>query len=151
MIDEVEKAFAGTSALSLNAGAATRVMGTFLTWMQERPPLVFVAATANRIEALPAEELAPEELGAQLASEQGCLSCHSIDGSSLVGPTWLGLYGNERQLDDGSTVVADDTYLRNAILKPGDQVIGKKAKAFKGGRLEPFPEGRVSRIGGIPV
>ena len=75
------------------------------------------------VEVPSAGELAPEELGAQLASEQGCLSCHSIDGSSLVGPTWLGLYGSERQLDDGSTVLADDAYLLSAILQPGVQVV----------------------------
>jgi SpoVK/Ycf46/Vps4 family AAA+-type ATPase len=31
------------------------MFSAFLTWMQEKPPLVFVAATANRIESLPAE------------------------------------------------------------------------------------------------
>jgi ATP-dependent 26S proteasome regulatory subunit len=35
--------------------SASRIFASFLTWMQEKPPLVFVAATANRIEALPAE------------------------------------------------------------------------------------------------
>jgi len=76
----------------------------------------------QEIAAPPPGELTPAELGARLASEQGCLSCHSIDGSSLVGPTWLGLYGSERQFADGSTAMADDAYLRNAILKPGDQI-----------------------------
>ncbi|MDZ7842749.1 MAG: AAA family ATPase [Gammaproteobacteria bacterium] len=33
----------------------SHVFSAFLTWMQEKPPLVFVAATANRIEYLPAE------------------------------------------------------------------------------------------------
>lgn len=32
-----------------------RVFSSFLTWMQEKPPFIFVAATANRISALPAE------------------------------------------------------------------------------------------------
>ena len=71
----------------------------------------------------PPGELAPAELGARLASEQGCLSCHSIDGSALIGPSWLGLYGSERQFEDGSTAVADEEYLRGAILNPGDQVV----------------------------
>jgi cytochrome c oxidase subunit 2 len=75
------------------------------------------------VEVPPAGKLTPSELGARLASEQGCLSCHSIDGSPLVGPTWLGLSGSERQLDNGSTVIADDAYLRNAILKPGEEVV----------------------------
>ncbi len=54
-IDEMEKAFAGSGAGSLNAGAATRVFGTFLTWMQEHTAPVFVIATANDIEGLPPE------------------------------------------------------------------------------------------------
>jgi hypothetical protein len=33
----------------------SHIFSAFLTWMQEKPPLVFVAATANRIESLPAE------------------------------------------------------------------------------------------------
>jgi cytochrome c oxidase subunit II len=71
----------------------------------------------------PPEDLTPVERGAQLAEQQGCLSCHSIDGSTQVGPTWLGLYGSERPLEDGSTVVADEEYLRTAILDPGSQVV----------------------------
>ena len=54
-IDEMEKAFAGTGAQSINAGAATRVFGTFLTWMQEHRTPVFVIATANDVDALPPE------------------------------------------------------------------------------------------------
>ena len=56
-IDEMEKAFAGSGAASLNAGAATRVFGSFLTWMQEHRSPVYVLATANDIEALPPELL----------------------------------------------------------------------------------------------
>jgi MoxR-like ATPase len=54
-IDEMEKAFAGSGAASLNSGAATRVFGTFLTWMQEHRTPVFVIATANDVAALPLE------------------------------------------------------------------------------------------------
>ena len=54
-IDEMEKAFAGTGAGSPGSGAATRVFGTFLTWMQEHRTPVFVIATANDVGALPAE------------------------------------------------------------------------------------------------
>lgn len=63
------------------------------------------------------------ERGEKMAGEQGCLSCHSTDGSVLVGPTWLGLFGSQRQLEDGSTVTADDAYLRNSILDPESQVV----------------------------
>jgi cytochrome c oxidase subunit 2 len=69
------------------------------------------------------EELTPIELGAKLSEEQGCLSCHSLDGSDLVGASWLGLFGTERPLDDGTVVVADDEYLRSSIRDPESQVV----------------------------
>jgi len=51
-IDEIE------NGLGIEEGRiriSHHVFSAFLTWMQEKPPLVFVAATANRIHALPAE------------------------------------------------------------------------------------------------
>ena len=39
------------------AGVLDRIFGFFLTWMQEKPPGLFIAATANRIDLLPAEML----------------------------------------------------------------------------------------------
>jgi SpoVK/Ycf46/Vps4 family AAA+-type ATPase len=54
-IDEMEKAFSGASSGALTGGAATRLFGTFLTWMQEHTSPVFVIATANDIDGLPPE------------------------------------------------------------------------------------------------
>jgi len=52
-IDEVENAMGMTTDTS--TADQTLTFSAFLTWMQERPPLVFVAATANQIQTLPAE------------------------------------------------------------------------------------------------
>ena len=56
-VDEMEKAFAGGihASETSGSGAATRVFGTFLTWMQEHTKPVYVIATANEIEGLPPE------------------------------------------------------------------------------------------------
>ena len=54
-IDEIEMGIAGYS--EGQTGSATRIFSTFLTWMQEHQASVFVAATANRINLLPAEIL----------------------------------------------------------------------------------------------
>jgi AAA+ superfamily predicted ATPase len=54
-IDELEKAFAAGG--SEDGGVSMRVLGTFLTWLQERKADVFVVATANDISRLPAEFL----------------------------------------------------------------------------------------------
>src|SRR5207244_8800133 len=56
-IDEIEKGLSGSSGLITDSGVSARVFGTLLTWLQEKTAPVFVAATANRIEALPPELL----------------------------------------------------------------------------------------------
>jgi SpoVK/Ycf46/Vps4 family AAA+-type ATPase len=55
-IDEIEKCFAASSG-EIDGGVSQRIMGTFLTWMQERKPDCFLAATANNIYMLPPEFL----------------------------------------------------------------------------------------------
>jgi SpoVK/Ycf46/Vps4 family AAA+-type ATPase len=52
-IDEIEMGIAGYH--EGETGSNTRIFSTFLTWMQEHRADVFVAATANRINLLPAE------------------------------------------------------------------------------------------------
>lgn len=56
-LDEIEKGFAGSSGGSMDSGVGARVLGTFLTWMQEKKSAVFVYATANDVSALPPELL----------------------------------------------------------------------------------------------
>lgn len=51
-----------------------------------------------------------------------CAACHTTDGSTSIGPTWAGLYGSEVVLADGSTVVADDTYIAESIREPAAKV-----------------------------
>jgi SpoVK/Ycf46/Vps4 family AAA+-type ATPase len=54
-IDELEKAFA--TGMDADAGLSRRMLGTFLTWLQERKAAVFVAATANDLSRVPPELL----------------------------------------------------------------------------------------------
>ncbi len=54
-IDEIENSLGMDEGQG--GGSNPYVFATFLTWMQEKPPLIFVAATANRIQAIPAEVL----------------------------------------------------------------------------------------------
>ena len=69
------------------------------------------------------DDTSPAGRGAMMVQDNGCTSCHSVDGTTLVGPSWQGVFGSERQLEDGSTVTADEEYLRRAILDPGSQVV----------------------------
>jgi ATP-dependent 26S proteasome regulatory subunit len=52
-IDEIEKAF--SSGDDSDGGVSLRVLGTFLSWLQDRKGDVFVVATANNIDRLPPE------------------------------------------------------------------------------------------------
>jgi hypothetical protein len=56
-IDELEKVFAGSGpdSASADAGVSSRLLGSFLSWMQDRKAPVFVAATCNNVSALPPE------------------------------------------------------------------------------------------------
>jgi SpoVK/Ycf46/Vps4 family AAA+-type ATPase len=56
-IDELEKVFAGSGpdSASADAGVSSRLLASFLSWMQDRKAPVFVAATCNNVEALPPE------------------------------------------------------------------------------------------------
>jgi cytochrome c551/c552 len=65
------------------------------------------------------------EEGKRLYQFLGCLACHSTDGSLIgkVGPSWRGLFGSTRLFSDGTQAVADEAYLRQAILDPSAKVV----------------------------
>jgi cytochrome c oxidase subunit 2 len=68
-----------------------------------------------------ADPLAEE--GLRIATERGCVSCHSVDGSRSIGPTWKGLHGSEVALSNGRTVEADDDYLAKSIRDPSADTV----------------------------
>lgn len=68
------------------------------------------------------------QFGAELYRAEGCVACHSIDGSVSAGPTWLGLWGTDRPLADGSSVFADAEYIRESIVDPNAKI----AEGFSG-------------------
>ncbi len=67
------------------------------------------------------------EEGRRLAGSQGCLKCHSVDGSRHIGPTWVDLYMRQERLDSGKEVVADEAYLTKSMMDPGADI----AKGFQ--------------------
>ena len=57
--------------------------------------------------------------GAQLYESYGCITCHGTGKA----PPYVGLYGSKVQLSDGTTVTADDAYIRQSILEPSSQIV----------------------------
>ena len=61
--------------------------------------------------------------GRDVAESSGCFACHSLDGSQVVGPTWQGLWGSEKTMDDGSTVVVDENYVIESVREPTAKMV----------------------------
>ena len=55
--------------------------------------------------------------GEQLFQQLACVSCHLNDGSGR-GPSLAGVFGSQIRLANGTTVLADDSYIRESILAP---------------------------------
>jgi len=60
--------------------------------------------------------------GEKLFRHFGCISCHRAD-KGARGPDLVGLYGREVHLQDGSTLIADENYIRESILAPKAKVV----------------------------
>ena len=78
---------------------------------------------ANWLDKVPDENL--HQAGVVLYNR--CTSCHTVDGSPLVGPSFQETHelfksGGTRKLADGSAVTVNEDYLRNSIRKPIEQI-----------------------------
>jgi cytochrome c oxidase subunit 2 len=60
--------------------------------------------------------------GQKLFRQLSCNSCHTGD-STARGPELDGLYGTIVDLQDGTRVLADDTYIRESIVTPRKKVV----------------------------
>ncbi len=69
------------------------------------------------------------EEGQRIARSNGCASCHGTNGQGGVGPTFVGLFGSQVELQDADPVEADRDYLIESIVEPG-------ARRVEGYRLQ---------------
>jgi cytochrome c oxidase subunit 2 len=82
--------------------------------------------------------------GERLFASMGCNACHS--GSATArGPNLAGVYGSKLQLANGSQVVVNEAYLRDAILNPSQHVTAGYAP------IMPTYQGQVSEDGLIDL
>lgn len=67
-------------------------------------------------------DMSPAEAGQKFFTSLACNNCHrETDGGR--GPALAGLFGTDVKLEDGSTVKADETYIRESILNPGAKTV----------------------------
>jgi cytochrome c oxidase subunit 2 len=64
----------------------------------------------------------PVAAGEKLFNDLACNTCH-MDESQGLGPSLNDIYGKPVQLQSGSTVIADDAYIRESIVNPQAQIV----------------------------
>ena len=79
------------------------------------------ASSVRGERVLPASNVVEE--GRRVAAEQGCLKCHSVDGTRHIGPTWVDLYQRDEKLASGKTVRADEAYLTKSMMDPAADIV----------------------------
>jgi cytochrome c oxidase subunit 2 len=82
--------------------------------------------------------------GERLFASMGCNACHSGNAAAR-GPSLAGVYGSKLQLSNGSEVIVNDAYLRDAILNPSQHVTAGYAP------IMPTYQGQVSEDGLIDL
>lgn len=63
------------------------------------------------------------QFGAALYRVKGCISCHSVDGSPRIGPSFKGIFNQPVKLTDGTSVTADENYIRESLMVPGAKIV----------------------------
>jgi cytochrome c oxidase subunit II len=76
------------------------------------------------------QNLEPKDLGKLVYESKGCKTCHSTDGSRLVGPSWKGIWGEPVPLADGSTTTVDAAFVKTAIEDPNKEIRAGYAAAM---------------------
>ena len=61
--------------------------------------------------------------GEELYQLHACHTCHSLDGSRMIGPSFKGVYGKEVQLNGEISKIVNDDYLIESILNPSQEIV----------------------------
>ena len=86
-------------------------------WVEVMDPLAFQNWLAG---GTGSESLA--SAGAKLFAQHACNTCHRPD-SLARGPNLEGLFGKTVTLQDGRTIVADESYIRESIVAPNARLV----------------------------
>ena len=65
----------------------------------------------------------PADWGKITYERVGCNSCHTVDGTKSKGPSWKGVYGSMVPLNNGTSVLADEAYIRESMMSPQAKVV----------------------------
>jgi cytochrome c oxidase subunit 2 len=80
--------------------------------------------------------------GLTIMKFQGCMACHSTDGTKIVGPTYLNLYGKQEVVSRNgaeTTITVDEEYIKRSIIDPNADIV----KGYPKGLMQSY-KGKIS-------
>ncbi len=98
----------------------------YAKWRSGSPPEVARAAIGflnDASQPAPDTTISLADEGRRAATTFACLKCHTIDGQPHIGPTWLGLYGSQELMQDGSRVIVDEAYITQSMMDPALRIV----------------------------
>ena len=98
-------------------GTNHAVMGGWVTVMEPTDYAAWLSGVSGG-------EANPVAMGEKLFAEKFCVTCHLANGTGRA-PSLNGLYGAPVLLADGSTVTADDAYIRESILQANAKIVAR--------------------------
>src|SRR5882762_4024510 len=97
-------------------GTSHAIMGGWVTVMEPSDYAAWLSGSSGNANLVVA--------GEKLFAEMACITCHAANGTGRA-PSLNGLYGAQVLLADGSTVAADEAYIRESILQPNAKIVAR--------------------------
>lgn len=98
----------------MNANVKVLSNEKFTSWYADSSKVIKVA-----------EGSGPGAEGEAIMNAQGCFACHTSDGSKLIGPSYLNLFGEQQVvIRDGKevTVTVNEEYIKKSVLDPNSEI-----------------------------
>lgn len=106
--------YCGVRHSYMNSAVIVMSEEKFNKWYEDTTLQPIVAGSAQKHEGL------------QIMQNNGCIACHSLDGSKLVGPSYKGLYGKEVTViskGKSKNITVDEEYIKRSIYDPNADIV----------------------------
>jgi cytochrome c oxidase subunit II len=101
--------YCGTAHSDMLTNVVVHEPGGFEKWQKQQQDIL--------------DQVPLPELGKLMYEKQGCSTCHTVDGTRKIGPTWKGVFGKPEKLVGGTSVMVDENYIRESITDPAAKIV----------------------------
>jgi cytochrome c oxidase subunit 2 len=136
--------FCGTNHSTMRAEVIALSNADFARWLEQGArdsgvPAPVYQEPSVALDLGPSRPMSMARLGQAVAADQGCLRCHTLDGTEHIGPSFAGLYMATIPLAGGRTITADEAYLSESMMDPLAKVHAGYSPVMPSyfGRLQP--------------